>query len=139
MRNAGKRRVGIFIGCVAALFVAVIVAQAHVERKYRASASLHINLVVDSIDYRTDLTRLYGKLIGVPHTSQRIDALTLSSASKTYQAVDIDGVDFKRWFQWEDDGIIAVEIDFDVMSPVKHGVITINTPRGVDTMRIDRP
>lgn len=139
MRNSGKRRIGIFIGCVVALFVAVMVAQAHVERKYRTSSSQHINLVIDSIDYRQDLTRLYGKLIGSPHTSQRIDALTLSTANRTYTAVDIDGVDFKRWFQWEEDGIIAVEIDFDAMAPVKHGVITVNTPRGVDTMRIDRP
>ena len=78
MSNSGKRRVGIFIGCVVALFVAVLVAQAHVERRYRTTASQHITLVVDSIDYRQDLTRVYGKLIGTPHTSQRIDAMTLT-------------------------------------------------------------
>ena len=66
MSNSGKRRVGIFIGCVVALFVAVLVAQAHVERRYRTTASQHITLVVDSIDYRQDLTRVYGKLIGTP-------------------------------------------------------------------------
>ncbi|MEZ3466559.1 hypothetical protein [Muribaculum intestinale] len=139
MSNSGKRRVGIFIGCVVALFVAVLVAQAHVERRYRTTASQHITLVVDSIDYRQDLTRVYGKLIGTPHTSQRIDAMTLTSGSNAHEAVDIDGVDFSRWFQWEEDGVIAVEIDFEAMAPVRDGVITINTPRGVDTMRIDRP
>lgn len=138
MGNSGKRRIGIFIACVVALFVAVIVAQAHVERRYKASASQHITLMVDSVDYRTDLTRMYGKLIGVPHTSQRIDGLTLTVSGKPYAAMDIDGVDFKRWFQWEDDGIIPVEIDFGPMRSLKHGVITINTARGVDTMHIDR-
>lgn len=139
MSNSGKRRIGIFLACVVTLFIAVMVAQARVERKYKASASQHITLKVDSIDYRQDLTRLYGKLIGVPHTSQRIDGLTLTVSERPYAAIDIDGVDFKRWFQWEDDGVICVEIDFEPMRPLKHGVITINTARGVDTMHLSRP
>lgn len=72
-----------------------------------------MNLRIDSIDYREDLTRVYGALIGKPHTANRIDSLTLElPTGEMLQCTDIDGVDMNRWFQWEDDGIIAVEIDF---------------------------
>lgn len=67
-----------------------------------------IDFAVDSIMYRDDVTRIYGKFKGHPHTSWRIDEATLSGTG----IVDIDGVDLKRWFQWEDDGIIPVELDF---------------------------
>ncbi len=139
IRKTNPRRAILFLGCVMALFAAVLVARAHVERKYRTTASTHITLVVDSVDYRADLTRMYGKLIGTPHTSQRIDEVTLTVGSTHFRATDIDGVDFQRWFQWEDDGMIPVEIDFERMAPVRHGILSINTPKGVDTLRIDRP
>lgn len=67
---------------------------------------------VDSIDYRSDLTRVYGRLLGVPHTSQRIDGVKFVGNGSVADATDIDGVDFRRYFQWEDDGEIPVEIDF---------------------------
>ncbi len=63
-------------------------------------------LVVDRMAYRSDLTRLYGRLVGRPHTSCRVDAVSLTAGKRVYTATDIDGVDFKRWFQWEDDGEI---------------------------------
>ena len=137
--NTSNNRVWLFVITVVCLLAAVFFVQAKTEYNYKATAAEHLTLVVDSIDYRQDLTRVYGKLIGTPHTSQRIDAMTLTAGSNAHEAVDIDGVDFSRWFQWEEDGVIAVEIDFEAMAPVRDGVITINTPRGVDTMRIDRP
>ena len=36
----------------------------------------------------------------------------LKSAGAVIKANDIDGVDFERYFQWEDDGNIYIEIDF---------------------------
>lgn len=67
---------------------------------------------IDSIDRRSDLTRVYCTFMGRPHTSDRIDGVTLVTRSSHLPATDIDGVDFKRYFQWEDDGAIALEIDF---------------------------
>lgn len=42
-------------------------------RGYESSSDNGLNFQVDSIDYRSDLTRVYGKLTGRPHTSNRID------------------------------------------------------------------
>lgn len=89
-----------------------------------------LTLVVDRMDYRSDLTRLYGRLVGRPHTSCRVDAVSLTSGKRVYTATDIDGVDFKRWFQWEDDGEIPVEIDFPRMKRRKAFTVTVDTPRG---------
>jgi len=115
------------------------VAQARVVRQYRVARGAHIVLSVDSIDYRSDLTRVYGKLIGKPHTSQRVDSISMTVAGTRYSASDIDGVDFRRWFQWEETGNIAVEIDFEAMTPIGRGELNVATARGVDTLRIDRP
>lgn len=120
------------------LLVAAMVAQARIERKYRTSAGAHISLIVDSVDYRTDLTRIYGKLIGRPHTSQRIDRVELKNGPRIYKSTDIDGVDFNRWFQWEDEGVITVELDFEAMRPAENAQIVITTPRGTDTINLNR-
>lgn len=134
MKKAQTNRRGIiFIFAILILIVAVSVANARVERNYRNTAAEHINLVVDSIDFRDDLTRLYGRLIGRPHTSQKIVKMEMRLPSGTFEATDIDGIDFNRWFQWEDDGTIPVEIDFKAMSPVKSGTLIMETARGVDT------
>ncbi|MEZ3590121.1 MAG: hypothetical protein K1V84_03675 [Muribaculaceae bacterium] len=89
-----------------------------------------LTLVVDRMDYRSDLTRLYGRLVGRPHTSCRVDAVSLTAGKRVYTATDIDGVDFKRWFQWEDDGEIPVEIDFPKMKRRKAFTLMVDTPRG---------
>jgi hypothetical protein len=139
MRSAGKRRVGTLVGLTAAVCLTAAVAQARVVRQYRVAHGAHIAVKVDSVDYRSDLTRVYGKLIGKPHTSQRIDSISLAVDGSTFRAADIDGVDFRRWFQWEEAGTIAVEIDFEAMTQVSSGKLIITTARGVDTLRIDRP
>lgn len=133
-----SKRVWIFGFAIFFLVLAVFMAQARVEHNYETSAAQHITLRVDSIDFRSDLTRLYGKLVGRPHTSQRVDAVTLNVGSKQYRSTDIDGVDFNRWFQWEDDGVIPVEIDFDKMPKFNKGYMVIETPRGVDRISITK-
>ncbi len=76
-----------------------------------------MDIRVDSVDYRGDLTRLYGMLIGKPHTSNRIDRVVLTdSIGGRVIAIDIDGVDLGRWFQWESNGLIPIEIDFPAMN-----------------------
>lgn len=58
------------------------------------------------------IVRVGGELIGMPHTSNRIDCILLVNGCDTIAANDIDGVDFKRYFQWEEGGVIDIEFDF---------------------------
>ena len=111
---------------------------AKVIRGYNTISSGSIDAIIDSIDYRSDLTRVYARLQGAPHTSGRIDGITLSDATNSLTLTDIDGVDLKRWFQWEDDGVIPIEIDFPKMNTLQSGVMIITTPRGVDTCHLTR-
>ena len=50
--------------------------------------------------------------VGIPHTSQRIDSIDLIVGKQKIAATDIDGVDFERYFQFEDDGVQVIEVDF---------------------------
>ena len=127
-----NKRVWIFVISIAFLVIAVFAAQARTERNYRLSAAQHLTLTIDSISYRTGLTRVYGKFVGTPHTSQKLHGITIELKGKSYEANDIDGVDFDRWFQWEDDGIIPVEIDFPRMPSLNNATMVIRTQRGVD-------
>ena len=77
------------------------------------------------------VTRISISIEGIPHTSNRIDAAELRHAGKTFSAVDIDGIDFERYFQFEDEGIIEIEMDFPKiknMSP--EDKITFKTVHG---------
>lgn len=59
------------------------------------------------------VNRVTINIIGVSHTSSRIDsAKVMLHDGGVYAASDIDGVDFGRYFQWEDEGLIPVELDF---------------------------
>lgn len=122
---------------VAALVVVACVAHSKVVRGYvsaPAGPAEPIAFTVDSIDFRKDLTRVYGKLTGTPHTSNRIDDAMLYTPSGVSEAIDIDGVDFRRYFQWEDEGEISVEIDFP-RSPAPNA-ISFTTVRGKATVNI---
>lgn len=136
--NTSNRRGVIFIFAILFLVIAVSVANARVEKNYKNTAADHVNLIIDSIDFREDLTRLYGRIIGVPHTSQKINRMEMKVGSSVFNAEDIDGVDFERWFQWEDDGVISIEVDFKAMQPVKSGTLIIETARGVDSSRFSK-
>ncbi len=90
-----------------------------------------ITFKVEAIDYRPDLIRIYGSLDGRPHTSDRIDNLILVTADgRRIIATDIEGIDFKRWFQWEDDGSIPVEIDFPPMDVQQRFTLKSTGPKG---------
>lgn len=105
-------------------------ASAKVERGYHSESKPGLSFVVDSVDYRKDLTRVYGRLIGAPHTSGRIDRISLAAPSGTMMCSDIDGVDFNRYFQWEASGVINTEMDFPAMRPAPKFEVTFRTPRG---------
>lgn len=83
---------------------------------------------IDSVDFRPDLTRVYCRAIGRPHTAHRIDAAEIRAIGVKAAAGDIDGVDFSRYFQWEENGVIPLEIDFPPMhesSTVQIGFTTV--------------
>lgn len=102
----------------------------------RPGASGAMTLKIDSIDFRKDLTRVYCSVYGRPHTSQRIDAVTLTAGKKAAGATDIDGVEMKKYFQFEDEGVIALEIDFPAMRSGRNGSLTFVTPLGTYTYKI---
>lgn len=106
--------------------------------RYSSTTDPVLAVVVDSVDYRTDLTRVYGKLVGRPHTSGRVDGATFLSGKISRTATDIDGIDFNRYFQWEDDGVIPVEIDFPAISPVRTARLVLTTSRGESVTNIKR-
>ncbi len=132
-----NKRNYIFLLAAFTLLIVAVAANARTERNYRCSAAKHLAIKVDSISFRDDVTRIYGHLTGRPHTSQRVDEAVLHVGAASFHAQDIDGVDFKRWFQWEEDGSIPVELDFRPMKPFKAAAIEFQTPRGADTIQIN--
>lgn len=116
----------------------VLPAQAKILKGYSAAGLEPFGVTVDSIDYRTSLTRVYCKIVARPHTSGRIDRMTLAVNGRSYVATDIDGVDFNRYFQWEDDGVIPLEVDFPAMKPAKTMKLEIVTPKGNGTFTIKK-
>lgn len=114
-----------------ALMVGAIPLEAKMVRGFESASDDTLGFKVDSIDYRKDLTRVYGRLMGRPHTSARIDGATMTvGSSPVKECTDIDGVDFNRYFQWEDGGEINVELDFAPVKPAQRGQMIFATPRG---------
>ena len=119
------------------LFAAALSAMplsAKIFRGYATSTDGTPVLEIDSVDCRKDLVRVYGRLTGTPHTSSRIDRVSLVIDGATLESTDIDGVDFGRYFQWEDDGVINIELDFPAVRKFpSSGRIVMTTPRGDST------
>ncbi|MCM1449930.1 MAG: hypothetical protein NC082_06280 [Clostridiales bacterium] len=73
----------------------------------------HMKVVVEKVDNNNSdgVSRVSCTLMSIPHTSSRVDSVTALIDRHVYKATDIDGVDFERYFQWEDDGAVPVEVD----------------------------
>lgn len=107
---------------------------AKVVRGFESASDDVLGFRVDSIDYRKDLTRVYGTLLGRPHTSSRLDGVVMIiDGAPAKECTDIDGVDFNRYFQWEDEGTISIEMDFAPVKPTSKGQMIFSTPRGKAT------
>lgn len=90
-----------------------------------------INIIPDKVAKTDDGIRVSVCLIGIPHTSQRIDSVDLKVDKKIYPATDIDGVDFKRYFQFEDEGVITIEVDFPFKGTLpKNSTLLFHTVKG---------
>lgn len=90
-----------------------------------------INIIPDK-SVKTDTgVRLTVCVVGIPHTSQRIDSVDLVMGSQIVKATDIDGVDFERYFQFEDQGVIMLEIDFPFKGVIpKTATLVFHTVKG---------
>lgn len=124
---------------LAALWAVSAVAETmagYVTEPTAAVAVSGLRLTVEKIDFRKDLTRVYCTLTGRPHTSHRVDNVSLSAGKLVMAATDIDGVEMKRYFQFEDEGTIALEIDFPATHSFKRGSITLVTADGPLTFLI---
>ena len=131
---------------VMALICGATMSQAKMLRGYstsdaevtggRASASGVMALAVDSIDFRSDLTRVYARVWGRPNTSQRIDAATLTLGKRSRAWTDVDGIEMKHYFQFEEDGMIPLEIDFPAAGAERRGSLTFVTVHGTYTYHL---
>ena len=71
-----------------------------------------INIIPDKTIKTDEGIRISLCIVGIPHTSERIDSIDLVMGPKLVKATDIDGIDFERYFQFEDEGVQLVEVDF---------------------------
>lgn len=93
--------------CAATIPVVSPTAYAQVQQ-----LDAEINIIPDKTINTDDGIRISLCLVGIPHTSQRIDSIDLIVGKQKIAATDIDGVDFERYFQFEDDGVQVIEVDF---------------------------
>lgn len=90
-----------------------------------------INIIPDKTIKTDEGVRISLCLVGIPHTSQRIDGVDLVIGSKLVKATDIDGIDFERYFQFEDTGVQTVEIDFPFSGTIpKTATLVFHTANG---------
>lgn len=120
-----------FIGCrsVDVSAASVMDSNKYVVKEYIGP----IKLKIKKIDYRSDLVRIYCSVSGAPHTAFRFDDMSIQvdSNSSPKLWLDVDGVDAKRWFQFEDSGVIDLEIDFPAFKPFSTATIIATSPKGV--------
>lgn len=90
-----------------------------------------INIIPDKYIKTDDGIRITLCLVGIPHTSQRIDSIDLVIGQKVVPATDIDGVDFERYFQFEDEGVQTIEVDFPSKEALpKSATLIFHTVKG---------
>ena len=90
-----------------AAFVAPAPAAAQVNQ-----LDAEFNVIPDKVTPTDGGIRISVCLVGIPSTSQRIDSVDLTVGDKVVKATDIDGIDFERYFQFEDEGVQLIEVDF---------------------------
>ncbi len=90
-----------------------------------------INIIPDKVTKTDEGIRISLCLIGIPHTSQRIDSIDLKVGKRIVPANDIDGIDFKRYFQFEDEGVVTVDVDFPFTGALpKDATLKFHTAKG---------
>lgn len=121
-----------FILAVAALTAtsAMVIPQGVSAQVNQLDADM--NIIPDKVAKTDSGIRISLCLIGIPHTSQRVDSVDLKVGKKIVPANDIDGVDFKRYFQFEDEGVVTIEVDFPFTGTLpKDATLKFHTPKGI--------
>lgn len=77
---------------------------------YQADAEF--NAIPDKVTPTDAGCRIAVCLVGIPSTAQTINAVELVVGNQKIAATDIDPIDFERPFQFEDTGVVVLELDF---------------------------
>ncbi len=89
------------------------------------------NVIPDKFVLVDSGIRLTVCLVAIPNTSQCIDSVDLQVGTQKYPATDIDPIDFKRAFQFEETGVQVLEIDFPYKKKLPKGsTLIFHTPKG---------
>lgn len=101
----------------------------------RKSAPLYLYLKSVDSNNGSGVTRIGIDMKSLPSTSSRLDSATLVNNGKKFGAIDVDGVDFKRYFQWEESGNIYIELDFPRQKKIwKTAKVILHTVHGDYTL-----
>ena len=77
------------------------------------------------------VTRIGIDLKSFPSTSSRLDSATLVNGKKSFRATDVDGVEVNRYFQWEENGVVYIELDFPRQKKIdKDSKVILHTVHG---------
>lgn len=122
-----------FLSIFMVLVLSAIGCSTLVAQQLKQKRTHPMTVEVKGIDNRNSdgVTRLTVILTSLPNTSSRIDSVSLvTAAGIRMKALDIDGVDFQRYFQWEDEGAVDVEVDFTRQKSLKGSKVVFHTVYG---------
>jgi hypothetical protein len=90
-----------------------------------------MNVIPDKVTPTDNGIRISVCLVGIPTTSQHIDAVDLNVGTKVIKATDVDGIEFEKNFQFEDTGVQVIELDFPFKGQLpKTATLTFHTAHG---------
>jgi len=89
-------------------------------------------------DNGSGVTRIGIDMLSMPSTSSRVDSATIVNGKIKKRAIDIDGVDFGRYFQWEEEGVRYIELDFPKQKRIIDGAkVILHTVHGNYVLSLD--
>lgn len=113
------------------IMAAVVLAAAATFGAVAQTSDPGFNVISDKVVTTDEGIRITLCLVGIPSTSQRIDGIDLVNGKEVIPANDIDGVDFKRYFQFEDAGVQVIEVDFPFKGSLpKTATLVFHTEKG---------
>lgn len=113
------------------IMIVAIVAVASTFGVVAQTSNPGFNVIPDKSIATDDGIHITLCLVGIPSTSQRIDGIDLVDGTNVIPAADIDGIDFKRYFQFEDEGVQVVEVDFPYKGTLpKTATLVFHTEKG---------
>lgn len=104
-------------------------------------AAVHnFEVEVDSVDFRPDLTRVYGRFIGTPHVGINVKQVVLTTdTGRHLVATDTDGFDLNKYFQFEETPAFDVEMDFEPTTPAGDITLMFITANGIISYQYSSP